>query len=46
MLDEGSSESPWTSTRRPAIVKVWEEMGGSEGECVLLRGFGVAVIIP
>jgi hypothetical protein len=29
----------------PAMVKVWEETEGSEGVCVLWRGFVVADIV-
>lgn len=41
----GSSESPWTVTRMPAIVKVCDETDGSAVECVPSSGFVVAAIV-
>lgn len=45
MADEGISDRPWTVTRIPAMVKVWEDTVGEALVCVPSRGLFVAAIV-
>lgn len=45
VAEEGTSDKPWTSTRIPAMVKVWREMGGGGEAWELSRGLFVAAMV-
>jgi hypothetical protein len=38
-------ERPWTVTRMPAIVEVWDETEGEVDVCVPSRGLFVAAMV-